>query len=437
MAVVLESLPRLPFPLAVGAAVLSLALSILSTTYVQHVQTLRWLRLLLAFPIGVLWLNVMYPAEDYGKNIGLTAAAWGQLGLYRMIDICVVGFWDAPSDVPRWVKVEPPQKESEADGQRGASTGLRKRAGRVVLPLPETPRERVIYTVDYFFAARGGSFYSGRAWTWTPESRLLGPQPGYINFLKRQLGKIFKSIIAIDLLDNILMSTGGIDRSRRHPILTLPLPQQLVYSLAVGIHVGVSQYLIIDNIATYAYIILRIPPETWKPHYGADVWSTHSLAQLWTDGWHVTFRRVFMRMSTLIVDPFKSILPAPVVRIYRLFVIFAFSAAFHAAIPLVLVGHDRSQDVTNGFWDWPMIAFFLAQPLGILFEGAVVNPLTESLPGRWKTWARRIWFWMWILGTGRGYADSYIKWGPYDRLALGPNTPFSYVFHRLFPLQTS
>lgn len=97
----------------------------------------------------------------------------------------------------------------------------------------------------------------------------------------------------------------------------------------------------------------------------------------------------------------------------RCIIIFSLSAILHVGILYSIppVPHIRRSVLEPG-----MIKFFLSQPFGLLFEVMIVNPLTETLPRRWKVVLRSSVFWVWIAGTGRWYADGWVLSGQYERV---------------------
>ena len=372
----------------------------------------------MAVPTCALWYTVAYPPTDIGVEWALMGYTVGANGFMKTIDVCVVGFRDSEDDIPRWVALKKGEK-----GKDG-------RVSKVRLPLPTTLRGRIIYALDYLLASRGGSFFLNRAFSWAMEPICsYDPPPGYRPFLKSRIRSILIQTLATDILFNVI-ATQPWNFTSPYPLTNgLPIGWQIFYTLAIGLQIYFSLFLMTDVLTVVVVPLFRLHPETWMPFWW-EPYKSSSLEEFWSTRWHATFQRVFYRMSIPAVEALRPYVKKPVLRFSRAFFIFIFSAIYHMAIPLVRSPWDHENRYLV-FWEWSVIMCFLSQPFGLLLESMVVRPATEGLSGSWKTGMRRAYFWVWLVWTGRWFCDSYLLYGPFGDIPFGPFSP-TLVLLRLF-----
>lgn len=181
------------------------------------------------------------------------------------------------------------------------------------------------------------------------------------------------------------------DTSDKHPVTSLPLPKQLLYSLCVCI----TTYLGIVVPATLysaLFVSLGSSPAAWPPIFDRP-FSATSLQDFWTHRWHHIFKRVFERLSLPIMLLVPKQLPLSVRRLVRAVVIFGLSAGFHLILIERLLSAPISQpsltkDAQSGepagagwvFLNPSTLKFFLLQPVGLFIERALLVPATSALP---------------------------------------------------------
>lgn len=234
--------------------------------------------------------------------------------------------------------------------------------------------------------------------------------------------------------DHIMRSTRQWDLTKTNPVTSLPLAQQIGYTLVMGVFMYAGVDLAFASIGLLLVPVLGFPPNSCPPFYDRNPFAAGSLAELWSSRWHVLCRRIFERLSLPVVWSLRRITRSKkTINFGRCFAVFAISAALHLAPAYAI---PTSSTHRRQMLDPGTIKFFLSQPFGVLLEVAVVNPATEGLPKGWRTAVRRVYLWVWIVWTGRWWSDAYVLWGKFQGPAVGPS-PAGMVSHVWRSLGTS
>ncbi|KAJ1299792.1 hypothetical protein OPQ81_012008 [Rhizoctonia solani] len=139
--------------------------------------------------------------------------------------------------------------------------------------------------------------------------------------------------------------------------------------------------------------------------------SATSLEDFWTRRWHSLFRRTFDRLSLGILGGIERTtgpLPVRFRKFLRVTTIFGLSAFLHLLLMYRLPTSETHYH--PAFFDPSILAFFLSQPLALLFERIVIHPLSRG-----NMWVTRICAWSWLLYSGRWWADVWIRRGMWDQ----------------------
>ncbi|KDQ12964.1 hypothetical protein BOTBODRAFT_406523 [Botryobasidium botryosum FD-172 SS1] len=198
------------------------------------------------------------------------------------------------------------------------------------------------------------------------------------------------------------------DTTLAHPITSLPFRLRLFYTACISAMLVPSLSLINTSLATLT-VPLGSDPASWPPLFNAP-FSATSVAEFWTR-WHLMYRRTFGRMAHLPWLFASKHLSRREANFVRIAVIFFVSAVSH----LVHIGWMPVDDRHPHRIDWPMAFCFMAQPFGIVFEKALVLPLTHPMPAPLRGLVRRVWVWGFMLWTGGYFCDGWVRRGMCDR----------------------
>ncbi|KAG8994360.1 hypothetical protein FRB94_012901 [Tulasnella sp. JGI-2019a] len=383
------------FPLAYTL----LAISIFTTTYPTHNSSLKWFRLVLAVPTSLVAWRMAYPP---------TLPSWlpppagyiqvfqhGSYVLGRVWDICLVGLWESPKDVPRWIRL----KEKQDEGQKmGFST----------VPLPTTLAGRLAYTIDNISSSRGSSFFADCSWDWAPKNIQEYRLSSRLEYVTSRSKALLNAIIVMDICEYFLHSRHW-NLMISNPISSLPVVEQVWTTLLIGTfaYAGIDFPYIVWGLFWVG--VCGFPPSSCPPLFASNnPYTSHLLAEFWSRNWHGMFRRLLDRVSTPIIWLVQRLLGHHLskssLNFLRCLIIFSISEVLHIGIAYAIPFSPRS---SRRIIELGTLKFLLSQPFGLLFELTVVKPATEGLPGMWKVWLRRAWLWAWILWTGRWFADGY------------------------------
>lgn len=382
----------------VGAGFALLFLLNFSLTYTQLPSGVpcTLLRLTLApFAIRFFWqfgYGDFYTAPANQVYVGM--ATVGLYGIMRVIDTSLVTLVEAGP--PRWVRTD---------------TGE-------ALPIPQTLVERLVYALDYSTSLRGTSWSRNRHWDWAPKSLVRSPsEPIHRGaFVRRALRQLIAQYMLVDILDSFNKSIPwSSSPSPQNPITTLPVLLQLLFSFSVCLGTLLA-IVITHNIVAVVAVTLGSPPEAWPPMFDAPL-GARSLADFWGRRWHMIFRRVFARLSLLVL----VLVPAKHARlrvVLRALVVFALSATLHILIMYRLeLLHPNPDGLALAFSDRSILAFFLGQPLGLALEALVVQPLARSLcrgNEHYSAEISRVWTWTFMLWAGRFWSDVWVRRGLWE-----------------------
>lgn len=397
------SLSRLELQLSFPLATILLCVCIFTTTFPEYQSSLRWFRLALALPTTLIaWAATFPPSvpESSSKpGIYSTIFVYGSYLLMRTIDICFVGF--GSKDVPpRLLKRK---EKGKADGVE-----------YVTLPLPTTLKGRLAYTIDNFLSMRGSSLFENCSWEWAQRNIREYRPRSRITYLQSRLKSLAISFVLFDIFESILVRQKW-DLTHPYPMTSLPVSQQIYYTLAEAVITWVGMDIAFGYAGLLFVNILGFPPSSSPPMYDGHPFNSTSLAEFWSLKWHTSFRR----NSTRITVPFirlicgeptgtqRSRFSSRATLFIQSFAIFLVTTILHVGIAFSIPTLRRIDPST--------VMFFLAQPLGVLFEALLLKPATERLPEGWKVAVRRTFLWCWFVWTGRWYCDGYMKYGQFEK----------------------
>lgn len=358
----------------------------------------RLARLALLSPTIYFFLDFGYgPYELPHSPRSQVAVGMAVIGLYgtiRALETCIVSLLDERP--PYWISKD----------------------GKVLQP-PATFAGRVFWTFDLATSLRGTSWRGDRYWDWCPRA-LTQPRFSDVprrTFLRHACLSFPLQYLAVDALDTLNKSRTW-DTSFSHPVTSLPLPEQLAFSLSVCAGTLLAITIMHTPLAAAA-VALGASPASWPPMFDAP-FGARSLADFWARRWHAIFRRVFARMSTFLMYPFpqlrtsKSVTASAV----RAFVVFMLSASLHILIMARLQHIGSDQPVLNS----STYTFFLAQPAGLMLEALVIVPLALTMFPKsegLRLVINRVWAWTFMLWAGRHWADVWVRrgmWQPEERV---------------------
>lgn len=414
------NLVGLPVYITWTSAALLLCTCIFTTTYTNQVRILRYVRLLLAVPTAVLWLAAGFPFETPpGQDVGAytTPVTLGFLGFMKTLDVCVIGFWDTPQDIPRWQMIQRTTKKNGAAGDQ---------VGKVTLPLPTSLPGRIAYAFDSLLTCRGASVFVGRVWDWAPSEIWTYKPPSTLVLLLERVKAILIGTFWLDVCEAIF-ATHRWDKHSPAPLTnSVYFPLQFIYTAVFGVELYYLLALSIHLLGIPLLLVPKKPTQCWAPINGG-VTSATTLTGFWGKTWHGMLKRQFSRVTKpveWILGPYCS---KSTTRAARLFAVFGLSTILHLASPLG-VPRDGLRHISP--LEPGTIKFFFSQPVGIMIETSIVFPATERLPGRWKTVARTTFMYAWLLWTGRWYVDQYVKHGQFDKRRY-ESSPTTMLLERL------
>lgn len=399
---------RLPWYRTIPLAMAVNAFCIFTTTLTNHRHTLRWVRLVLVVPQALVCWAVAYPPylpaglpEPGGANqfCVLAILCW-----LRTIDICLLGFWDKEEDLARRLI-----RKEKRDGDK------EKEGTLVTVPLPTTMWDRLVYTIDYLQSVRGESAFKNHTWHWAPKD-LQAYNPSRKAMLLARAPRIVFLYLVGDVLDHIFTKGGlSFDRTKPYPVTSLPMPQQLFYGCLLIYSWMIGFDLLHEQFAVIFVGIFQMHPSAWPPFYWGPFTKTESLADFWSRRWHAVFRRAFVRWS-------RPTRKWPIFyddglagKTVRWTIAFFMSALIHIAIANVVTPKPGTYTPKV---DPQMIKFFMGQVVGLVFEAAVVLPLTNSMGENERLAVRRIYVFCWFAWTGRWAMDHTIPSGQFDQRTL-------------------
>ncbi|KAG9076621.1 hypothetical protein FS749_011567 [Ceratobasidium sp. UAMH 11750] len=380
--------PEANLVLTIGIHFLILALYTLTIT--SHPRTLALVRIVLCGPATyAFWIYAFHPFIAPRRSVETGLAVVGMYGIMRVVDTCLVDLVVGVHSPPRWV----------VDGK--------------VAPLPTTFLGRLGYAVDYLFSLRGTSMFKNTTWDWIAPStkrRLPSPSTPRSVFIRNAAWSLFKQYIVLDALDTLNKSRIW-DTTLAHPVTDggLSILQQLAFAFSVCAGTALSISIPATLVAILS-VACGAPVEAWPPMFDAP-FSAVSLADFWTRRWHSLFRRVFDRLSLGILhglDKVHAPLPARLRKPLRAAIIFALSTTLHLLLLYRLPTSDTHYHPT--FFDRSTMMFFLSQPVALLVERTIVEPLAGGTGSVTRCWA-----WAWLLCSGRWWADVWVRRGLWDQ----------------------
>lgn len=372
-------------PITIGLNLLAIA----NFTLTYPNSILSFLTRLFLAPFAIQqFVQYAYGVYDTpGAEIDVGLAVVGIYGIMRVLETTFVSMAD--SEPARWVVT---------------STGER-------LPLPTTFVGRVAYALDATTSLRGTSLFADTHWDWAPRALLQQAATQSLPrwaFVRTRFASLLTQFLAIDAVDSIAKSRSWARAPPNpYPITSLPLHEQLIFSLCVCLQTALSISVPQTMVAILA-VAAGLDSAGWPAMFDAPFAGTTSLREFWTRRWHLIFRRVFGRLARAV-----PLFP-------RAVTIFAFSALLHMLLMYRIDMHvPYSVDPTRVFFDTSILKFFLSQPLGLFIEAFVVLPLIGRLPTEWQKNAGRIWAWTWMVWAGRYWSDVWIHrgfWLPQERM---------------------
>ncbi|KAG9022930.1 hypothetical protein FRB95_013945 [Tulasnella sp. JGI-2019a] len=381
---------------------------IFSTTFPAHHAFLRWVRLAVAVPALVLALASAYtpnpPQYVPEPSNHIQIFSISSFILMRILEVCAIGFFEGSEECPRWQVVK-----EKKDGSKGTVETF------VKLPLPTTFQGRLAYTVDNFFSMQGESFFRGCTWDWArKEIRDFRPT----NLIATRIQAVRTTVITFILYDatEFIFHSRKWDLKSPNPLTSLSLPEQIFYSVTLGTFICVATDLPLALRRTVLWTVF--PPAMFPPVFIGNPLTATSLVDMWSHRWHAIFRRSFDRLSLPVVwmtNRYQKYMSRRMINFIRCFTVFSLSAILHVAVASCV---PPKPHITRRLFEPSLILFFLVQPLGLLFEVAVVFPATEGMPERWRSVVRRTYLWVWMIWTGRWFTDAYLLHGQFDHRGM-------------------
>lgn len=335
-----------------------------------------------------------YKTPRVGVDVGLATVAL--YGIMRVLETTFVSFLD--DEPPYWI----------VEGKK--------------VPLPQTTTGRYAYAVDLTTSLRGNSWFANTHWDWAPKALV----ETHLRFMSRSRFVVLETLslvpqyLALDVLDAIAKSRTW-DTSNTFPITSLSWPEQILFSTTVCAQT-VLAISISFTLASVPFVMMGSRPENWPSMFHSP-FSATSLTDFWTKRWHAIFRRVFLRLSSVVIRilpirPGQDLRPSTTERIIRSILVFALSALLHILL-IYRIDMRQPGGGRNTFFDPSILKFFLSQPLGIVIETLIVLPACNALvPSRWRSTVTRIWAWGFLLWAGRYWSDVWINrgfWEPKER----------------------
>lgn len=394
---------------SIPLAMLFSGVAIFTKTYPAQNDWLRWLRLGLAIPACAFWVvaaNAPHPHKLVPPPANhVQMFVYSTYMIMKTLDVCLIGFWDEARDIPRWVK-----KERKGEDVVAFRT----------LPLPTTFKDRLAYAMDTLLSLRGASLFRDHSWDWARKSVREYEAPiGRLNVLKLKVRNLLFDLACYDITEHILC-TPKWNYMIPNPVTTLSASRQIYLTLAMGAmtYGGNDMPFFACDVFFGAVLGFPISPSIYD---AGNPFMSHSLSDFWSIKWHAQFQRVFDRLSRPVIwaatrKDGRLRVSRSTLNLLRCCAIFSISTLLHLGIGYAIPAVPW---ILRPFWDIGVLKFFLIQPLGLLIEVTVIRPLTETLPGRWKSVARRCFFWCWIVWTGRWYTDAYVLQGLFQKRELG------------------
>lgn len=351
-------------------------------------QSSKFVRLALAPPTVFLFLQFAY--GPYETSSRLIACGMPSVGLYLAYKAseCALAGLIRGIPLPRWIN------------QKG-----------IRLLAPESSLVGITFALDYLTTVRGVSWLTSTSWCFLPSILAAQVAPTRKDFVRSQFNLLLATYVLMDVFDT-LNKLYSWDTTSMNPVSSLPsVLLQILYSCSVCAGVAL-QFLSIHTLASLVSVSLGSPPSAWPPMFNSPL-SSASLADFWAKRWHLNFRRPFSTLTTLLLTPLPKTMSRQTERTLRIVSAFVLSAFWHAAIVWRLPTDDLHPHPR--FLDSSTFAFFLSQPVGIVVEHHLVQPLAECFTPQIRQLIMRVWTWAFLCWTGRWWADVWVRRGLWDQ----------------------
>ncbi|KAF8331504.1 uncharacterized protein EI90DRAFT_3058118 [Cantharellus anzutake] len=346
------------------------------------------------FKFGFHYSTTLENAIDPGAQM-----TWTNIAFYFISRILAVGVLSFNKPSPRWI-----------DRNTGKP-----------MPLPQTLKGRTQYALDLTLAITGSSCFHDRHWDFAPPGIRTYRAPPSLSrwtFAVSALQRIVMLYATYDALDFLLKRAINFHHLQQlsplnpSPVTTLlPYHLQLFCVIVLCAHAYVGMTM--ENLA-FSIIFVGSglsSMDSWPPFFNRP-FSSRSLPSFWGEGWHFFHRHNFVSISKFFVDPFTT---DPNIAQFLITVLsFLQSGFLHEivmeSLPLAkdpitytlpLFSLERMR-----YWNLSAMKFFIVQPIGIIFDALV---LRKRVPG-----LRRVFAFMWLLHTGRWWADMWVAKGMWD-----------------------
>jgi hypothetical protein len=419
-----------------GVVILAICLFINASIRNNYRSSLVLLRVLLAFPAVVLFIDALFaPHAGQNRHFSSGAAAQGLYGLLKTWEICFSSFLDGEI-TSLWVRREPPKAHKYTNGshKHANGSGSKEKMGEkkdIILPI--TRKDRIKYAADLALTLRGVSWYGDRRFDFL-SSVVIADQnknPSRRTFIVSRFIHFLLVCLAYDIFDSINKSQTWmraeelatiLDKETishpcsyppfAHQVTAYPLPMQAIFVLSVGVTTQLSLEFFYTPYAMICVGLFGVDPAAF-PHFFNHPFSlaTDSVKSFWAYRWHHIFRRVFDKAINPWMTFFRIGVHTLSGKLIRVTAIFTLCALLHCIIQARVLVHLIPSSISAPLFDADTFWFFASQPLAIIAERLFIFPLLNVLPGPVAQVLRRVWTWGWLFWSGRWWADVWVKMG--------------------------
>ncbi|PVF95407.1 hypothetical protein CPB86DRAFT_764084 [Serendipita vermifera] len=430
------TLSTLGLSLGCGIGILVICAYINASLRIQYRRDLVCLRVLLAIPASIIFLDVIFAPHTITRSFASGAAPEGLFGLFQTWDICLSSLVDGNIGSV-WVRREQSKNPKVANG----SSSEEKIKDKDAIIIPRNRADRIKYAVDLVSTFRGVSWFGDRRFDFLAPViiRAQNTNRSRREFITSRLIHLAIIRLVHDACDTLnksqvwmrpeelgMLTDKGIVLHPpsyppfAHQITRQPLSLQASFVLSMGITTQLGVETFYTSLGLICVGLFNTDPAAF-PHFFDNPWSltTNSVRSFWADRWHHIFRHGFDRA----VDPWFTVLHVRrhtfLRRMLRTTSAFVLCGLIHCIIQARLQVYHFPPGLLPPILDADTIWFFASQPVAITVEQGVLLPLFDQLPPQMAYVLRRVWTWGWLFWSGRWWADVWVKmgmWQPEERV---------------------